>query len=345
MQREMERLVGEGGFPGALAAFTGRDGHTRDYTAGTADLATGAPVPANGHIRAASNTKAFTAVVVLQLVGEGTVGLDTPVDTYLPALVRGEGIDGRRITVRQLLQHTSGLPDYTDSLGGDSFARRHVYTEPRELLDLALAHRARFAPGSRWEYSNTNYIVLGLLIQKITGRPVAEVITRRVVEPIGLRHTYFPAVGDQHIDGPHPKGYHAVEPGQALRDITVMDPSWGWAAGQLITTPRDLNLFFTALLRGELLKPRQLRQMRTTTGTTGLWPGARYGLGLVSTPLSCGGLAWGHGGDIDGYHTRGGTTDDGRSVTLTVTALPTALPAAKAKERHVLSLVDTALCR
>ncbi|WP_189220607.1 MULTISPECIES: serine hydrolase domain-containing protein [Streptomyces] len=349
VRRGMERLVREDRFPGALAAVTTpdgttRDGTTRDYTAGVGDLATGAPVPVNGRVRAASNTKPFTAVLVLQLVGESAVRLDAPVETYLPGLVRGRGLDGRRITVRHLLQHTSGLPDYADFLGDDPFARRHLHTGPRELLDVALAHPARFAPGSRWEYSNTNYIVAGLLIEKVTGRPLAESVAHRIIRPAGLRHTYFPRAGERTVHGPHPRGYHALEPGARLRDITVMDPSWGWAAGQLVTTPRDLNRFYTALLHGDLLHPAQLRQMRTTVPASGLWAGARYGLGLISTPLSCGGLAWGHGGDIPGYHTRGGTTDDGRSVTLTVTALPDALPDSGTATRHVLTLVDTALC-
>ncbi|CQR65850.1 D-alanyl-D-alanine carboxypeptidase [Streptomyces leeuwenhoekii] len=344
VERAVERLVRTDGFPAALAAVTDGDGRVRDYTAGAADLATGAPVPVNGRVRAASNTKTFTAVVVLQLVGEGRVRLDGPVETYLPGLLRGDGIDGRRVTVRHLLQHTSGLPDYTESLSEDPFPRRDRYTPPRELLDLALAHPARFPPGARWEYSNTNYVLAGLLAQAVTGRPLAELVTRRIIEPARLRHTYFPTAGDRHIRGPHPKGYHATRPGRELKDITVMDPSWGWAAGQLITTPRDLSRFYTALLKGDLLEPAQLRQMRTTVGAEDLWPGARYGLGLVSTPLSCGGLAWGHGGDIPGFHTRGGATDDGRSATLALTALPTALPDAKAAARHVLSAVDAALC-
>jgi D-alanyl-D-alanine carboxypeptidase len=147
-------------------------------------------------------------------------------------------------------------------------------------------------------------------------------------------------VGDRKIREPHPLGYYTTKPGEPLRDISELDPSWAWSAGQLIATPSDLNRFYTFLLDGKLLKPAQLAQMRTTVETQGMWTGARYGLGLISTPLSCGGVAWGHGGDIPGYETRGGTTDDGRSVTIAVTSLPTDQTAAD----KVVAMVDTALC-
>lgn len=340
VRQELRQLVADTGFPGALAAVRGRDGRTRDLTAGVGDLSTGAGVPVDGQVRIGSNTKTFVSVVVLQLVAEGKADLDAPIETYLPGLVRGEGIDGRRITVRQLLQHTSGLPNYTEFLGIENlFALLHTYFEPRELLDLALAHPAEFAPGTRWAYSNTNYVLAGLLVQKVTGRPIAEEITNRVIRKAGLRHTYFPAVGEQGLRERHPQGYHPDESG-TLRDVTTLDPSWGWAAGQMIGTPEDLNTFFRALIGGRLLPAAQLEQMRMTVPTEDFLPGARYGLGLMSIPLSCGGLAWGHGGDIPGYETRGGVTEDGRAATVAVTALPSDENAAG----EVLDVVDTALC-
>ena len=336
---KLQQLVDDSGFPGALAAVRDRAGHTRNLTAGVGDLRTGARVPVDGQVRIGSNTKTFVSVAVLQLVADKKVALDSPIDTYLPGLVRGEGIDGRRITVRQLLQHTSGLPNYTDFLAAeDSFAVQHTYFEPRELLDIALAHPADFAPGAKFAYSNTNYVVAGLLIQKVTGRPVIEVLTDRVIRRAGLRHTYFPAVGDEGIRERHPHGYHPDAAGE-LRDVTTMDPSWGWAAGQMIATPSDLNAFFLALLGGRLLPAEQLRQMRTTVAAD-LFPGARYGLGLVSVPLSCGGVVWGHGGDIPGFETRGGATEDGRAATVAVTSVP----AGQAQADAVLQTVDTALC-
>ncbi|WP_442906728.1 serine hydrolase domain-containing protein [Kitasatospora sp. NBC_01246] len=341
VQSSLTALVKEDGLPAALAAVKGRDGRTRDYTAGVGDLATGAKVPVDGQIRAGSNTKTFTAVVVLQLVAEGKVGLDASVDTYLPGLLRGDGIDGRAITVRQLLQHTSGLPDYMDAPALADFTTvQYRYFEPRELLDGALVQKARFPAGSSWEYSNTNYLVAGLLVQKVTGRPVGEVITKRVIDRVGLRHTYFPAPGDTAVHEAHPHGYFRGSPDAPLVDYTEMDASMAWAAGGIVSTNTDLNAFFAALLGGRLLPPAQLAEMRTTVPAELLGPGVRYGLGLQSKPLSCGGLAWGHGGTSPGYRTRGGVTDDGRAATITVTAVPGATGA-----QHMADALDAALCR
>ncbi|OKI04996.1 serine hydrolase [Streptomyces sp. CB02923] len=343
VQRGLDRLVHEDGYPAALAAATGRDGRTRDAAAGVADLRTGAKAPVDGQVRAASVTKTFTAAVVLQLVGEGKVALDAPVETYLPGLLRGDGIDGRRITVRQLLQHTSGLPDYTPYMA-DLTSNRHRYHQPRTLLDLALRHKAGFPPGKGWRYCNTDYVVAGLLIEQVTGRPAGEEITRRVIDRAGLRHTSFPAAGDQRIRGAHPHGYVSPKPGAPLLDVTEMDPSAAWTGGALISTPRDLNRFFGALLGGRLLKPAQLAQMRTTVAIpadAGYPKGTRFGLGLSSQPLSCGGLLWGHDGDFLGYATDSAATDDGRAATIAVTAAPA--PAEQGR-RHAAQLLDTALC-
>ncbi|KQX37568.1 beta-lactamase family protein [Streptomyces anulatus] len=337
VQQSLNALVRDGGVPAALASVKGPGGRDRTYTAGTGDLATGAPVPVDGQVRIGSNTKTFVAVVVLQLVAERRVSLDAFVDTYLPGLVRGEGIDGRRITVRHLLQQTSGLPEYTSRLGDDV-----RYYAPRELLATALRHPADFAPGKRWKYSNTNYVLAGLIVQKITGRPLADEIDRRIIQRIGLRHTYFPAPGDATIREPHPHGYYRESAQTPLRDITEMDPSWGWAAGQMISTNSDLNRFFTALLTGRLLPAPQLARMRSTVPAEATFgPGARYGLGLVSRPLPCGGLSWGHGGSFPGYETRGGVTEAGRAANVAVTVQLTD----EAARRSLEHAVDTALCR
>ncbi|WP_116209603.1 serine hydrolase domain-containing protein [Streptomyces olivoreticuli] len=338
VQQSLNALVRDDGLPAALASVKGRDGRTRTYTAGVGDLDTKAKVPVDGQVRIGSNTKAFTAVVMLQLVAEGKVDLEAPVDTYLPGLLRGDGIDGRTVTVHQLLQHTSGLPDFAEAL--DLVATRRQYFEPRELLDLALARKAEFPPGTKWAYSNTNYLVAGLIIQKVTGRPVGEAITRRVINRIGLRHTYFPSPGDMTIQGPHPQGYFPEKTGGPLRNFTEIDPSSAWAAGAMVSTNTDLNQFYGALLAGRLLAPAQLAQMRATVPADALGHGTRYGLGLESRPLSCGGVYWGHGGTIPGYRTRGGATEDGRAVDIAVTTVPTGAAA-----QHLEEAVDTALCR
>ncbi|MGW7084709.1 serine hydrolase domain-containing protein [Streptomyces sp. NPDC054871] len=341
VQQGVDSLVRSAGLPAALASAQDREGRTRTYTAGVGDLATGAKVPRDGRVRIGSNTKTFTAVVVLQLVGEGKIRLDAPVETYLPGLVRGDGIDGRRIKVRQLLQQNSGLPNYSNYLGDEV-----RYFEPRELLDIALRHKADFEPGKKWAYSNTNYVLAGLIAEKVTGRPLAEEMDRRIIKRIGLRHTYFPAPGDATIRGPHPHGYYRDSADAPLQDVTEIDPSWGWAAGALVSTNSDLNRFYSALLsdRGRLLAPAQLAEMRGSTlpAEDTFGPGARYGLGIVSKPLPCGdGLYWGHGGSFPGYETRGGATDDGRAANVAVTMQLND----EAERERVDKVVNEALCR
>ncbi|MEV8636925.1 serine hydrolase domain-containing protein [Streptosporangium sp. NPDC051023] len=341
VQTSLNGLVRTGDFPGALASVRGRDGRVRDYTAGVGDLETRAKVPVNGQVRIGSATKMFTSVVVLQLAGEGKIDLDASAEKYLPGLVRGNGNDGRKITVRQMLQHTAGLPDYAAHIPS-IFEIQHRYVEPRELLDMGLAHKPEFAPGTSWKYSNTGYVLLGLLVQKVTGRPIGEEITNRVIKPLGLRDTYWPGVGEQEIRDAHPSGYQPKtdKPGAEMGDVTEMEPSWAWAAGQLVSTPRDLNRFLGALLGGKLLKPDLLEQMKQTVKAPGYPSSWSYGLGLMKIGLSCGGYWWGHSGDIEGYATRDGITEDGRAVTIAVTAIP----ATDAAANRADAALDAALC-
>lgn len=343
-QANLNGLVKQHEFPAALATTTEPDGSTRARTAGTAEINRHVPVPKDGQVRAGSNTKAFVAVVTLQLVKEGKVELDAPVTRYLPGAVKDD-----RITVRQILNHTSGLANYTQYLGVENFKElRHRYFEPHELLAIGNAHPPTGQPGEKFKYSNTNYVLAGLLIQKVTGRPVAENVDQRIIKPLNLRDTYWPGVGEQGIRKKHPHGYALVD--GKVTDVTELDPSWGWAAGQIISTTKDLNTFYKGLLGGKLLPKQQLDEMRTTVPTTGeMWPGAEYGLGLASTPLTCGGRYWGHGGDIPGFETRGGVTENGKAFSVAVTALPgtfhdTPEEAVKAHDA-VLATVDSALCK
>jgi len=349
VQERLDGLV-DLGFPAALGSVTHPDGEHDDYVAGVGDIATGSEVPVDGEVRVGSNTKTYTAVVVLQLVEEGLVQLDTPVESYLPGLVRGEGIDGSAITVRQLLQHTSGLPEYTTGIATEFEKIQHAYMSPRDLIDLALAQPAHFAPGERWEYSNTNYVLLGLLIERLTLRPIFEEITSRIIEPLGLEHTYFPTVGEQGFRGEHPSGYHVDSEGEQF-DATRLDPSWGWAAGQMIATPSDLNEFMRAVLDGRLLDEATMAEMQKSVPSEDeLWPGSEYGLGLQSYPLSCGGVVWGHGGDIHGFETRNGVSADGTAFTVAVTSLPWGFIDVDDEERlmeaytSVTETVDAAFC-
>ncbi|MCA2218120.1 beta-lactamase family protein [Wangella sp. NEAU-J3] len=341
LQSRLESMVKAGHAPGVLASVRDRKGHITNYTAGVGNLRTKAKVPVDGYVRIASNTKMYTAVVVLQLVGEGRIGLDTPVEEYLPGLVRGKGIDGRKITIRQLLQHTSLLPNY-DLLPNGILQDRHTFREDHDLLQSGLTTEERPDPGVKFSYSNTNYILAGLVVQKVTGRPIGEEITNRIIRRVGLRHTYWPGEGDQTVRGAHPRGYVTDPATDKLVDITELDPSMAGAAGRLVATPSDVNRFMVALQDGRLLKAPQLAEMRKSVpAENDLLPGWRYGLGAFQIPLSCGGSAWGHGGDMDGYQSRTGVTADGRAVTIVLTRDElTSLEALN----DPLAALDAALC-
>ena len=353
LKARAQGLLGDG-YPAALAAVSDSKGESAGVAVGKGSLETGQAPPMDGEVRIGSNTKTFVAVVVMQLVQEGKVGLDEPIETYLPGLIKGEGIDGSRITVRQLLQHTSGLPDFDETLFGttDVFQYRHHYVTPRDVLDSALSKPAQFEPGAQWKYTNTNYIVLGMLIERVSQRPVGEQIDERIVKKLGLSHTYFPAPGEEKIRGTHPQGYH-LSAGGKLEDITEMDPAWAWAAGAMVSTPSELNTFFQAVLDGRLLTQASIDEMKNgaVDASSHLGPGTVYGLGLIGTPLSCGGTAWGHHGGIAGYETHDGVGPDGTAVTVTVTALSSDIAdqsnlesSAKEKAGKVDEVVDSTLC-
>ncbi|MFV2179761.1 serine hydrolase domain-containing protein [Actinomadura sp. LOL_016] len=353
VRKAMRELV-RAGFPGVMVSVKGKDGKTRDYSAGEGNRETGEAPPKNGHFRIASNTKSFTATAVLQLVGEGKVKLDEPIGTYLPGVVEGPDYDGAKITVRHLLGHTSGLPDYTRWVDADTGKIPTKTYTAEQLLAPALKHKADFPAGKMRAYSNTNYIIAGMLVEKLDGKPVGEAVTERVIERAGLEETSWPKPGDRSVPEPRMEGYTAPIGGK-LKNVTEMDPSVSGAAGMVISTPRDLNEYFRALVDGRLMPAAQLKEMRTTIeGEPGDMPDTVFGLGLDKQTLSCGDV-WGHGGDIHGYESRGGVMADGREVTVVVNALPGAIikkqdsmeameKEAMAKAQAMLDFVDTAIC-
>ncbi|MFC9256576.1 serine hydrolase domain-containing protein, partial [Amycolatopsis thailandensis] len=332
VDKALKTLVQDGA-PGAQATVTSASGRTWSEREGVGNIETRAPFPHGSKFRAASVTKTFVAVVVLQLVAEGKVRLDTPIDRYLPGLVRGNGNDGTKITVRQLLQHTSGLYNYVRDLDIDEW--RHRGAEPGELLAVGLAHPPDFAPGAKWAYSNTNYVIAGMLIEKLTGRSVATEIRNRIARPLGLRDTYLPQRGDERLPYPHARGY---APGPV--DYTELDPSAAGASGGLISTGENLNRFYGALVDGRLLpRAQQAEMQRTVPANLGI-PGAEYGLGLGSVPLSCGGKFWGHSGSLRGFTNLSGAIPHGKRVNVVANQDP--LPAKASKS--LLTAVDTAFC-
>ncbi|GAA4081918.1 serine hydrolase domain-containing protein [Actinomadura miaoliensis] len=334
-----------------VQARVSRGGRDVVATGGVGDVVTGRPVPPDGRFRIGSATKTFTATVVLQLAGEGRLSLDDTVERRLPGVVRGNGNDGRKITLRHLLQHTSGIHD--DWPGwetpADFYRHRFDVNPPQQLVTRAMRHRPDFAPGTGWNYSNTGYILLGMVIERVTGRPWDAEVDRRIVRPLGLRHTGFPGLSPD-LPRPHAHGYARYAGGE-LVDVTRNREGYTAASGGgIVSTTGDLARFFRALFEGELLRPAQLAQMKRTVPVSDeyqkIWPGARYGLGLFSRPLSCGGRYWGHSGDITGYMTRNGFTDDGRrGVVLSLsTELQDSMDSLLRQDAAASTLVDHALC-
>ncbi|QOV44866.1 serine hydrolase domain-containing protein [Streptomyces chromofuscus] len=297
------------GAPGAMARYTAPDG-VRSRTAGVRDRASGAPMNMLARFRIGSVSKTFSSVVLLQLVQEGWLELDRSVNQYLPGLLPDD-----RITVRHLLTHRSGLADYTEAMfhqtvPGFEAVRNRVFSY-RELVDLSLAEPPTTEPGAAYKYSNTNFVVVGMLIEKLTGRPVADAYQRRIIKPLRLRHTSY-VHPQTRIKGLHVRGYlHSDEAGAPLVDSTEQTVSWAQSAGAVVSSPADLNTFTSALMSGRLLSPAMLRAMTTVTPTD--TTNTRfYGLGLRRYDLSCGTQVYGHTGTVQGYYTYAFSTRDGR---------------------------------
>ncbi|GAA2520486.1 serine hydrolase domain-containing protein [Pilimelia columellifera] len=284
--------------------------------AGVARLDDGAPMRPRLRHRVGSITKSFVATAVLQLVGERRVRLDEPIATYLPNALPTEL--GAKITVRHLLQHTSGLGNYTSALltGPEAIEKAQITTyRPAELMAMGLTLPATNEPGAAWSYSNTNYILLGMLLERVTGRSVATEVRRRVLWPLRMRDTYFPGTQPR-IRGPH-GGAYVPWTDDKPRDFVNFNMSWAGAAGELVSTAKDLDRFYAALLGGQLLRPAQLTEMLRTVPFDPARPElGGYGLGVFNTNLPCGSF-WGHNGGVIGHTTVSLHSPDGRrGVTL-----------------------------
>jgi D-alanyl-D-alanine carboxypeptidase len=329
-----------GGVPGAYAAVVD-EGDTWRGSAGVGDLRTGRAPDARGRIRVASVTKTFVATVVLQLVGEGRLGLDDPVADHLPGLLPY----AEPITVRQLLSHTSGVPRdiaHWQTLEEVDTKRWEAFTPP-QLVRLATdGQPLLFPPGTGFSYSNVGYTVLGMLVERVTGRSLAGELERRVFRPLHLRDTSFPTY-QPFVVNPAARGYERLYGETApLTDVTTYVWSRLWASGNLISSPDDLNRFFRALLGGHLLPDDLLAQMKDARPES-IGPFG-YGLGLMHWPSPCGGEDWwGHGGDLPGYNTWSlHTTDLTRQVSAGMNQDITA-PAAS-HENMVFTVIPSALC-
>lgn len=310
--------IHEAGMYGSYSSV--REGTERwTGASGLADVDTGRPVGPGMRHRVGSISKTFTAVAILQQVERGRIRLDAPIGEYLPELVRGER--GREVTVRMLLNHTSGIGDYLlgafPSLAEGSTAsldeERFRSIRPEELVRLGLAAPATGRPGEQpGSYSNTNYVIAGLILEKVTGQDAGTYITRNVIDRAGLRATFYPRT--PYIKGPHSRMYESfyglIDP---PRDYSVYDMSWASTAGAIVSTTDDLNRFYRALLTGKLIGPAALNEMlRTVPVSVGGGAGIDYGLGIYVIDLPGCGRFWGHDGAVFGAGTIALSSRDGK---------------------------------
>jgi D-alanyl-D-alanine carboxypeptidase len=360
LQKEADTLVSKGA-PGVLTELRTPDGGVK-VRSGVGDTDARTPVPWDAHFRIASFSKTFVATTLLQLVGEHRLALDDTVETWLPGVVTGNGNDGSKITIRQLLQHTSGIPEYIAGVPvfTESDFQQHRFDEhsPADLVALAMRQAPTFAPGAGWSYSNTNYVLAGMIIGKVTGRDWRAAVDERIIKPLGLRNTSIPGHATA-LPHPHATAYErfpedvTADPlrfGKPI-DVTELNPSYAEAAGELISTTNDALVFLRALISGELLAPAELAEMQKTVPAPSLqsvWPEARYGLGIAWIPTACGGY-WSHAGDIQGFQTRNGITPDGKRSVIVSMNTDSVIPEEPSTpptplEDPSFTLVKNALC-
>jgi D-alanyl-D-alanine carboxypeptidase len=279
LQAILDRLVADGFIPGATLAVQIPGYELWTGTSGYIDRSRSQPMTPDTRVRIASISKVFTAVVILQLAEEGRLDLDAPLATWYPDLVpRAE-----TITVRRLLNHTTGLHDYLE----DSAKLQRAYERPDyrwlpgELAAYAGQQGFLFAPGTpgAWDYSSTNYVILGMVVEAVTGNSLANEVRARIVEPLGLSSTYF--VPDEEVEGVYARGYRNE------RDVTDVSLSFAYATANLVSTPADVARFGDALFNGRLLRPETMAQMETFENGKGQYnmPALEYGLGVMRNRL------------------------------------------------------------
>lgn len=317
-QQQLEALVHEpGGPPGVIVTFA-RQGASNVYRAGVADLATGRPPKPRDSMRIASVAKAFSGAVALSLAARGTLGLDDTIARWLPSLPASWGA----VTLRQLLQHTSGLPDYSQApaFGAELQADPHHVFAPDDLLSFVASEPLLFVPGTRYQYSNSDNIAVALMAQAATGRSYEQLLSGLVYQRIGLRRTSLPIGYEMPI--PYIHGYG--ERDGRLTDVsTEFTASASWASGGIVSTPQDLNAFIAAY-GGPRFLPQNVRQAQLAFidgSSEPAGPGQNSaGLAIFRYVTRCG-TVYGHTGNTSGYTQFTAASPDGtRSLTFSVNA-------------------------
>ncbi len=334
-----QRIVAAGA-PGAVVYVRDSTG-VRAAAAGRADLKKKQALTPAMSFRVGSITKSFVATVALQLVGEGKLALTDTLERWLPGVVP----NGSQITVPELLNHTSGVANYTDEV---TFSRALVATParvwtPQDILSLIDGRPLLFAPGSVWYYSNTNFILLGLIVERITGHPLGNELRDRIFAPLRLGHSAFPTTNAV-MPAPFAHGYllpnNGFVPVRTFRDITAWNPSWAWAAGAVVSTADDLARFYGALLAGDLLRPELLAVMEDTVPMGADRDGPGYGLGMMHLAVTCSDV-WGHTGEVPGYTSFIFAKRDGSRVVVILVNTSVGNRAGAA----ITNELDTAFCR
>jgi D-alanyl-D-alanine carboxypeptidase len=340
LQQQLDALVAaDGGPPGAVVTLR-RGPRTTVLTSGVADVASGRRPRASDHMRIASAAKTFNGAVVLRLVSQGRLRLGSTIGEVLPRLPRA----WRGVTVRRMLNHTSGLPDYTKS---DGFREQFQtdpdgFVSPATVIGWVRRDPLVFRPGSRYAYSNSDNIVLGLMAQAVTGRSYGRLLRRFVFRPLGLRETSFPVRA--RLPRPFLHGYLS-EAGSPPEDVsTLLSPSGAWASGGIVSTPLELNRFIRGLL-GARLFPRavQREQLRFVAGGQSSPPGPgknSAGLALFRYRTRCG-TVYGHTGNFPGYVQLAAATRDGRRAVTTSLNIPAPEGALL---RQLREMQETAVC-
>ncbi len=288
----IDEAMAAASIPGAIVGVWGRSGkYVRAF--GVADKATGEPMNVDLYTRIGSVTKGFTVTAILQLADRGKLRLDDPIADYVAAVP-----DGTHITLRQLAGMQSCLYNYTDS---SAFERIHHtnpqhHFSPADLLGFAFAAPPLCAPGDGFHYSNTNAILLGLVVEKVSGQSLPDYIGDNLLTPLGMSHTSFPTTSA--FPEPHPQGYTNWTADGTEAVATNWDPSWIWAAGAMISTLEDLRVWTVATATGQLLTDAMQRQRLTTVTEPGVAADVGYGLGIFDL------AGWiGHSGTVPGYAT------------------------------------------